>query len=513
MDDNFFTEKELKSANRGSIAPVIVVIFVIIALLGLAFFGGKYYLASRNNIKIFMNNYFNKLEDNIGKNNSTSGSLSLNVNGDTTDKEKKIFKILNNLDFSMNYGIDTKENITNIDISTNYYGDKLVNINTYIEDNNIYLSSSDLYSKYIKIENKKEDNSEKKSMTNDDYKVIINSISTAVSESLKEEYFTKNWVKLDGKSVNKVELLLNNNNIKIINENIINNLKNNDNSEEFKKEYDTLMKTPVYVDSPLAISATEIFRENMNLFDEETQQLIQSGDNPLEFPGLQFTKTADESKSLNEMDGAAIIISASGMCDVGRIKHHLKHHIWNPNSTILFVGYQAPGTLGRRIVDGAKTIKIFGEEIAVNARIEYIEGYSGHADQEWLMNFIYSFITKPKHIFLVHGEPDGQEILREKIVKQLGIPVTIPEFGEIYSIKDEAIEKISQLERVVAEREETPRLEVIEKMKILKNELADMEEIVKSDYLTDDATDDDIAKLKLRLKELENQILKIVEND
>lgn len=229
MDDNFFTEKELRNANRGSIAPVVVVIFVIIALLGLAFFGGKYYLASRNNIKIFMDNYFNELEENIGKNNSTSGSLSLNVNGDTTDKEEKIFKILNNLDFSMNYGIDTKENITNIDISTNYYGDKLININTYIKDNNIYLSSSDLYSKYIKIENKKEDNSEKKSMTNDDYKVIINSISTAVSESLKEEYFTKNWVKLDGKSVNKVELLLNNNNIKIINENIINNLKNNNN--------------------------------------------------------------------------------------------------------------------------------------------------------------------------------------------------------------------------------------------------------------------------------------------
>lgn len=229
MDDNFFTEKELRNANRGSIAPVVVVIFVIIALLGLAFFGGKYYLASRNNIKIFMGDYFNELEENIGKNNSISGSLSLNVNGDTTDKEEKIFKILNNLDFSMNYGIDTKENITNIDISTNYYGDKLININTYIEDNNIYLSSSDLYSKYIRIENNKEDNSEKKSMTNEDYKVIINSISTAVSESLKEEYFTKNWVKLDGKSVNKVELLLNNNNIKIINENIINNLKNNNN--------------------------------------------------------------------------------------------------------------------------------------------------------------------------------------------------------------------------------------------------------------------------------------------
>lgn len=229
MDDNFFTEKELRNANRGSVAPVVVVIFVIIALLGLAFFGGKYYLASRNNIKIFMDNYFNELEDNIGKNNSISGSLSLNVNGDTTDKEEKIFKILNNLDFSMNYGVDTKENIANIDINTNYYGDKLININTYIEDNNIYLSSSDLYSKYIKIKNNNEDNSTKYNMTNEDYKVIINSISTAVSESLKEEYFTKNWVKLDGKNVNKVELSLNNNNIKIINENIINNLKNNNN--------------------------------------------------------------------------------------------------------------------------------------------------------------------------------------------------------------------------------------------------------------------------------------------
>ena len=227
MNDNFFTEKELKSANRGSVAPVVIVILVIIALLGLAFFGGKYYLASRNNIKIFMDDYFNKLEGNIGKNNSTSGSLSLNVTGDTTGKDGKAFKILNNLDFSMNYGIDTKENITNIDINTSYYGDKLININTYIEDNNIYLYSSDLYSKYIRVENNKEDNSTKDSITNEDYKVIINSINSAVSESLKEEYFTKSWVKVDGKNVNKVELLLNNNNIKTINENIINNLKNN----------------------------------------------------------------------------------------------------------------------------------------------------------------------------------------------------------------------------------------------------------------------------------------------
>ena len=190
------------------------------------------------------------------------------------------------------------------------------------------------------------------------------------------------------------------------------------------------MSIPVYVDSPLAISATEVFKENMNLFNEETQAIINEGDNPLDFSGLKFTRTAEESKALNESEESSIIISASGMCEVGRIKHHLKHHLWEPNSTILFVGYQAPGTLGRKIVDGAKVVKIFGEDIAVNARIEYIEGYSGHADQEWLMNFVYSYTTPPKHIFLVHGEPEGQKVLKEKLEENTEIPVTIPEFAE-----------------------------------------------------------------------------------
>lgn len=174
------------------------------------------------------------------------------------------------------------------------------------------------------------------------------------------------------------------------------------------------MRVPVYVDSPLAISATEVFEDNMDLFDDETKEYMQKGNNPLEFPGLQFTRTVEESKALNESNESCIIISASGMCDVGRIKHHLKHNIWNPNNTILFVGYQAPGTLGYSIVNGAKKIKLFGEEVAVNARIEYIEGYSGHADQEGLLNFIYSFLRKPKHIFLLHGEPEGQEVLKIK---------------------------------------------------------------------------------------------------
>ena len=288
----------------------------------------------------------------------------------------------------------------------------------------------------------------------------------------------------------------------------LNKIKDTKHSEEFYKAFQKLMTVPVYVDSPLAISATEVFRENMDLFDDETKALIQSGDNPLDFPGLQFTKTAEESKELNEKDESSIIISASGMCEVGRIKHHLKHNLWNPNSTILFVGYQAPGTLGRKLVDGEKKVKIFGEDIAVNARIEYIEGYSGHADQEWLMNFVYSFLKKPKHIFLVHGEPEGQLVLKEKLESEAHIPVTIPSFGESYDLSKE-IKVVDKLGNQM--KEKYLRLEILERMLTLKEELEDMESIVKEDYLENDAPDNDIIGLKEKLKELENQIVKIVD--
>ena len=290
----------------------------------------------------------------------------------------------------------------------------------------------------------------------------------------------------------------------------LNKIKETKDDEKFMHEYENLMKAPVYVDSPLAISATEVFRENANLFDEETQALIERGDNPLEFPGLQFTRTADESKALNEKNESAIIISASGMCEVGRIKHHLKHHLWDPNSTVLFVGYQAPGTLGRRIVDGEKVVRIFGEEIAVNARIEYIEGYSGHADQEWLMNFIYSFITKPKHVFLVHGEPNGQEILKAKIEEEAKLPVIIPEYGQTYTLDDNLT-----MEQTVAPIaiQSSAKREVLDKIKLLKNELNDMESIVREDYLSKKDNENEISLLKLRLKEIEDQIVKIVEKN
>ena len=280
---------------------------------------------------------------------------------------------------------------------------------------------------------------------------------------------------------------------------------------KFAEEYQTLMKTPVYVDSPLAISATEVFKNNSDLFDDETKELILRGDNPLEFPGLKFTQTADESKALNESDEPSVIISASGMCEVGRIKHHLKHNIWNPNSTILFVGYQSVGTLGRTIVDGAKQVKIFGEEFKVNARIEYIEGYSGHADQEWLLNFIYSFIRKPKHIFLVHGEPKGQLVLKDKITENVNIPVTIPGLGEEYSLGDDGeVKLVNTIEHTFTREEE--KAEIVDKMSDLESKLVDMQMALKDDMFKHKANNDDVKEIKNKVKDLESLIQGILNN-
>ena len=289
----------------------------------------------------------------------------------------------------------------------------------------------------------------------------------------------------------------------------INKLKDEKNDEEFRRKYKTLMKADVYVDSPLAISATEVFRENTNLFDEEVRKEILRGDNPLEFPGLHFTRTAEESKALNDDPRPSIIISASGMCDVGRIKHHLKHNLWNPKSTILFVGYQAPGTLGYNIVNGAKNVKIFGEEIAVNARIEYIEGYSGHADQEGLMNFIYSFIKKPKHIFMVHGEPESQEVFKQKILDETAIPVAVPNFGETYDLDlNKEVEMTAKIER---KANKSMRLEILDRLEKLQSEMKDMDMYVRKDVEDENLRDVDMFRINEKIKDLEKQILNVIE--
>ncbi len=289
----------------------------------------------------------------------------------------------------------------------------------------------------------------------------------------------------------------------------LNKIKENTKDESFINKYRLLMETPVYVDSPLAISATEIFKQNDDLFDDEVREEIESGDDPLEFNGLKFTRTAEESKALNEIEEPSIIISASGMCDVGRIKHHLKHNLWNSKNTILFVGYQAAGTLGRRIVEGAKKVKIFGEEIAVNARIEYIEGYSGHADQEWLMNFIYSFISKPKQIILVHGEKESQEVLKEKILEETNIPVTIPKYGEIYKVEENNVLLDGRLELESTKR--IQKLEIVNKVKVLRDEMTDMENILKNEILTNEIKENEVDSIRVKLKEIEDIIVSIIE--
>ncbi len=274
--------------------------------------------------------------------------------------------------------------------------------------------------------------------------------------------------------------------------------------EEFAKKYEKIMNIPVYVDSPLAISATEVFKKNTELFEDEIKEKIKRGDNPLEFNGLQFTQTAEESKALNEDMRPAIILSASGMCEVGRIKHHLKHNLWNPNSTILFVGYQAPGTLGRTIVEGADKVKIFGEEIAVNARIEYIEGYSGHADQTWLLNFVYSFTNPPKHIFLVHGEPEGQEVLKQKIEEGSECNVTIPEFGETYELVGEEPILLSETKEVKRYKRDFKRLDILERIESLKEDISDFENVIMKNNI--ETKDNDLKALEDRVKEIQNQI-------
>ncbi|AQS58324.1 MBL fold metallo-hydrolase RNA specificity domain-containing protein [Desulforamulus ferrireducens] len=190
---------------------------------------------------------------------------------------------------------------------------------------------------------------------------------------------------------------------------------------------------PIYIDSPMAINATEIFKRNCHLYDTETKELIAHGCHPLEMSNIRTTRTMEESRELNFLHGRAIIISASGMCDAGRIKHHLRHNLWRPEATILFVGYQAEGTLGRRILSGEKTVRIHGEEVVVRAEIRRIDGYSAHADQPALLNWVKQFSSRLKQVFVVHGEAQAAANL-ESLIKAEGIPAHVPYWLEKFEL-------------------------------------------------------------------------------
>lgn len=197
---------------------------------------------------------------------------------------------------------------------------------------------------------------------------------------------------------------------------------------EYRKR---LENVNVYIDSPMATTATEVFKKNAQVFDEETRNYIVSGDNPLDFKNLKFTRNTADSQMLNSDKSPKIIISASGMCEAGRIRHHLKHTLWDSRNSIVFVGYQAEGTLGRMLVEGAKEVRLFGETIMVGAEIHNLEGFSGHADQKGLLDWLGGFQMSPKQIFLVHGELESKKDFAKLIGEKFAFhPVVITENSE-----------------------------------------------------------------------------------
>ena len=198
---------------------------------------------------------------------------------------------------------------------------------------------------------------------------------------------------------------------------------------------------PVYVDSPLAVDATNIFHQNeMTCFDEEALAMVRAGINPLSFPGLSLSITSEESKAINFENTPKVIISASGMCEAGRIRHHLKHNLWRKECTILFVGYQAMGTLGRALIEGVKEVKLFGETIDVRASIKGLAGMSGHADKNGLIEWIGGFKEKPRRVFVVHGEDTVCKIFTECLRIEHGIKAYAPYSGTVFNLLSDKLE-------------------------------------------------------------------------
>jgi metallo-beta-lactamase family protein len=192
---------------------------------------------------------------------------------------------------------------------------------------------------------------------------------------------------------------------------------------------------PVFVDSPLASKATRVFVENGEFcYDAEAKAFLDAGVNPLSFDGLTITQSTEESIAINTDSRSKVILSASGMCTAGRIKHHLKHGLWNANNTILFVGFQAYGTLGRALIEGADKVKLFGETIRVNAEIIELPGISGHADANMLAGWVAHYSPKPKHVFVNHGESSVCDLFAKRLVDELGVDATAPYSGSVYDL-------------------------------------------------------------------------------
>ena len=249
-----------------------------------------------------------------------------------------------------------------------------------------------------------------------------------------------------------------------------------------KKKLSIFDKVPVYIDSPLSTSATEVYKKNAQFFDDEAKQYILNGNNPLDFPNLNFTKSVEDSKFLNRDDSPKIIISSSGMCDAGRIRHHLKHNLYKKKTTVLFVGYQAVGSLGRLLADGAKSVKIFGDTIDVRARIEMIDGFSGHGDMDDLDEYISQIKEKPEKIFLVHGEDDQLYPFAERIKGKFDIDTYIPDSYACFELEKGG--KTSELthDRVLT-KNTYEKLTLLELVTDVKRQVKDISELIAYDEI------------------------------
>ncbi len=199
----------------------------------------------------------------------------------------------------------------------------------------------------------------------------------------------------------------------------------------------------VYVDSPMAVEATKIYAGDMtDYYDQQTLDLLSKGIDPITFPGLRLSVTSEDSKLINEDKSPKVILSASGMCEAGRIRHHLKHNLWRSESTVLFVGYQSAGTVGRKLVDGATSVKLFGEEIQVHADIRQIDGISGHADRDMLLNWLGNMPSPPKQVFVNHGDDTVCDGFARTVGNRLGFPAIAPYSGDGYDlITGECVQK------------------------------------------------------------------------
>lgn len=271
---------------------------------------------------------------------------------------------------------------------------------------------------------------------------------------------------------------------------------------EYDPKIEEFMKIPIYLDSPMAVSATEIFKRNADNFDEETKELILKGDNPLDFDNLYFVRDIEHSMALNKDQSPKVIISASGMATAGRVRHHLKHNLWNPANSIVFVGYQAEGTLGRILKDGAKKVKLFGEEVAVKAEIHSIEGFSGHADQGEILDWLKGFKKKPKKIFLVHGEQKSAATLQKLIEEKYSIKTVIPNLGCTYEMSEDVLRQNSE-----------EQIDLIKKKELITQELQGVynqfEHLVwKTDKILDEKRlEKDYEKLYNKLLEIQKELL------